>query len=191
MVQVDIPAAFTLGQFFALATKKYLRGEPNLFTSRLLGIFAFYLTFGFIPVGMYFMVGWPAWEVMYVTGWVENTFNNLPVIYFYVGFMMLMIVLGYVGYILGHYWYRKGKDILVVIGATVGTILTLLPFALRWGVWFTIGTYADFVAGTGYSFFKPPFVIGWLVIMLYWVGMTVLFASISNKLSNNLCADRS
>jgi hypothetical protein len=186
MVQVDIPAAFTLGQFFALLTKKYLKSEKQLFSSRLLGLFTFYLTFGFIPVGMYFMVGWPSWEVMYVTGWVEHVFNNLPVIFFYIGFMMLMIILGEVGYIVGHLCFRKGKDTIVVIGAVAGTILTFLPFVVRWGVWWKIGTYAEFLTGTGYSFFKPPFVIGWVIIMLYWVIMTVVFGMIANRQSNKL-----
>ena len=174
MVQVDIPGAFTLGQIFAFVGGKLLKKEPGLTQNRLLGPFNIYFTIGFIPVGMFFMTGWPSWEVMYITGWVENTFNQPFVAGFYIAFMVVMILLGNAGFMLGHFWYRKGKDNFVIIGIIAGVILTLLPFLLRWGVWWKIGTFTEIQKGLGYSFFEPPFIFSWLFIMLYMVAATIL-----------------
>lgn len=174
MVQVDLPAAFAVGQVFALLAKKYLKNEPSIFTNKLLGPLNFYLCCCFSTVGMFLLVGWPAWEVMYVSGWVENPFDRPLVAGFYVVFLIAMMLLGNFGFMLGHYWYKKGKDKLVVIWAIIGVILTALPFILKWGVWWNIGTKSQIEAGTGYSFFKPPFFYGWLVIISYLVIGTVL-----------------
>lgn len=174
MIQVDLPAAFAVGQIFALLAKKYLKTEPKKFFNRLLGPLNFYLSCGFVPTGMYLMIGWPSWEVMYITGWVEKPFNQPLVAAFYVLFMVAMILLGNVGFILAHHWYQKGKDRFVVYGSIIGVVLTILPFVLRWGVWWKIGTYAEFKAGGGYSFGSPPFFYGWLIFISYIVIATIV-----------------
>lgn len=174
MIQVDLPAAFTLGQIFAMLSKKYLKKTPEKFTNKLLGPFNIYISCGFLPGAMYLLVGWPAWEAMYVTGWVEKTYNKPFVAGFYVLFMASLILLGNIGYILGHYCYLKGKDKLVIYGSIIGAVLTLIPFILRWGVWWEIGTYAQIQANKGYSFFKNPFFGGWLFVMCYVTVATLL-----------------
>lgn len=184
MVQVDLPAAFTLGQMYALIASKFLKKEPNLYANKLLGPINFYMSCGFAPVGMFLMVGWPSWEVMYTNGWVENVFNNPAVAAFYVLFGVAMVLLGNFGFILGHYWYLKGKDQYVTIGTIIGAILTFLPFALRWGVWMKIGTFSEIQAGGGYPFFSPPFFHGWLAIISFGFISIVLTAIWIRNLSN-------
>jgi len=174
MVQVDLPAAFTVGQVFAFLSKKYLKDEPGIFANKLLGPLNLYLSCGFAPVGMFLLIGWPAWEVMHVTGWVENPFNRPLVAGFYVLFLIAMVLLGNVGFILGHHWYKKGKDKWVIYGAVIGAILTFLPFLLKWGVWWNVGQYDEVMAGRGASFWKPPFFYGWLVVMSYFFIITIL-----------------
>lgn len=174
MVQVDLPAAFTIGMVFALLAKKYLKKEPDIFTNKLIGPLNLYMSCSFSPAGLFLLVGWPAWEVMYVTGWVEKPFDRPLVAGFYIVFFIAMMLLANVGFWLAHYWYKKGKDKLVAIGAIVGGIVTVSPFILNWGIWWNIGTYSDVTAGAGYSFFKPPFFHGWLAIMSYLAITTVL-----------------
>jgi hypothetical protein len=149
MIQVDLPAAFTVGQVFALLSKKYLKGEPDIFTNKLLGPLNLYMTCGFSPAGLFLLIGWPAWEIMYITGWVEMPFNRPLVAGFYILFLIAMVLLGNLGFMLAHYWYRKGKDKWVVYGSIAGGILTVLPFLLRWGVWWKVGTLAEIEAGGG------------------------------------------
>ncbi len=176
MIQVDLPAAFTVGQIFGLLSKNYLKKEPDRFANKLLGPFNFYLCCGFVPGGLFLLIGWPAWEAMYVNGsaWFEAPFNRPLVVGFYVLFMIVMMVLGNVGFILAHHWYQKGKDKFVIYGSIIGLILTGLPFLLRWGVWWKVGTYAEIQAGGGYSFFQPPFFYGWLGIMGYLAIVMIL-----------------
>jgi len=173
VIQVDLPAAFAVGQFFAFLSGNYLKKTPEKFTNKLLGPFNFYMSCGFVPAGMYLLVGWPSWETMYITDWVEKTFNRPLVAGFYVLFMVLMILLGNIGYILGHHWYVKGKDKLVVYGSIAGAVLAVLHFILRWGIWWKIGTYAQVQANQGYSFWENPFFGGWLFAMSYMVAAMV------------------
>jgi uncharacterized BrkB/YihY/UPF0761 family membrane protein len=174
MVQVDLPGAFAVGHIFALLSKKYLKDEPEIFTNKLLGPLNLYLTCGYSFAGMFLLIGWPAWEVMYASAWVENPFDRPLVAGFYVLFLVAMVLLGNFGFMLAHWWYRKGKDKWVVYGSIVGVILTVLPFLLKWGVWFTVGTYAENAAGGGYSFWQPPFFHGWLVVMGWFAVITIL-----------------
>lgn len=176
MIQVDLPAAFTVGQVGALLSRHYLKNEPDKYANKILGPFNFYLCCCFIPGGMFLLIGWPSWESMYMSSWVESPFNKPLVAGFYVLFMILLMVLGNVGFIAGHHWLRKDKDKYVVWGAIIGFILTVLPFLLRWGVWMRVGTYAEYHAGLGYSFWSPPFFYGWLFIMSYLAITMTLFA---------------
>jgi len=189
MIQVDLPAAFTIGQGFALISGSYLRKETQLFTSRLLGPFNIYLVSGFAVGGMFLLTGWPAWEFMYKYQWIENTFDNPLVAGFYILFLIAMIILGNVGYILGHYFILQGKSRYSWYGLILGLILTFLPFLLDWGIWNRIGSYAQVQQGEGYSFFSPPFFHGWLGIMSYMLVAGVLFGiwfyKMSKKLSKN------
>ncbi len=173
MVQVDLPAAFTIGQVFALLSKEYLRREERRFANRLLGPFNVFMSCCYAPVGMFLLVGWPAWEVMYRTAWVEQPYDRPWAAAFYVAFGVVMVLLGNVGFILGHHWLRQGRDRWVVGGACVGAVLTVLPFLLRWGIWLRVGPYAEVQGGGGYSFWESPFHAAWLGVMGYMVVTAV------------------
>jgi hypothetical protein len=165
MVQVDLPAAFAIGQVFAALSRRYLQQEPHLFSHRLLGPFNFFMACCYVPVGMFLLIGWPAWEIMYVSDWLDNPFDRPAVAGFYVAFGVVMMLLGNAGFILAHHWYRQGRAAWVRIGIGVGALLTGLPFLLKWGVWMQVGTHAAVQGGRGYSFWDAPFFHGWLVIM--------------------------
>ena len=184
MVQVDLPAAFTVGQIFAWLSRDYLVKDPHLFTNRLLGPFNFFMSCCYVPVGMFLMIGWPAWEVMYQTEWVENPFNRPWVAAFYVLFAVVMIILGNVGFLLAHHWLRTGRERWVVVGASIGAVLTVLPFVLRWGIWMDVGTFAEVMAGGGTSFWDAPFHPAWLTIMSYMV-LTLLAMGVWLKVKGN------
>lgn len=173
MIQVDLPAAFAVGQIYAYLSREYLRKTPDILNNKLTGPLNLYLSCGFVPTGLYLLVGWPSWEAMYVTDWVENTFNRPFAAGFYVAFMISMIILGNLGFMLAHSWYRKGNDRLVISGSVAGVILTLLPFLVKWGVWWNIGTYKQINANQGYSFFDNPFFGGWVFFMVYMAVVTI------------------
>ena len=170
MLQVDLPAAFAIGQICAIMAKDGLKKEKDLFANKFLGPVNLYLACGFAPGGLFLLIGWPAWECMYVTNWFENPYDRPWCAVAYIGFLLSMILLGNLGFILGHYCYRIKKDKLVIIGSITGIVLKLLPFVLRWGIWWNIGTYQEVVVNKGgYSFWQPPFFYGWLGIMSYMI----------------------
>ena len=167
MIQVDLPAAFAIGQTFSVLSKNYLKKEPDYLTSKLLGPFNLYLTTGFVPGGLFLLVGWPAWEAMFTVPWIENSYNNPVIAAVYVLFVIAMILFGNLGYLLGHYFYRNNLAKYLKYTLSLGLFLTFLPFVVRWGCWSRIGTYAEVKAGGGYPFGDAPFFTGWVCIMGY------------------------
>lgn len=185
MIQVDLPAAFAVGQIYAFLSSDYLRKEKRFFTSKPLGMLNFYLSCGFVPGGLYLISAYPAWEAMYKTGLLDTPFNNPPVAYFTLFFVMMMVLLGNAGYLIGHWCYRNGKGKIVPITIAAAIFLTVLPFLLNWGVWMKIGTYEEVISGGGYSFWEPPFFYGWAIIMS-WLTLTsittgIWFKNVANK----------
>ena len=127
---------------------------------------------------------------MYEAQWIENTFNNPIISAFYIAFVIAMIIFGNFGYILGHYWYYKGKDTNVLIGLVLGIILSFLPFFLNWGVWKYIGAYDEIMNGKGYPIFSGEFFQGWIGIMLFMITTAVIaglwFMKTSKKMANKI-----
>lgn len=168
MVQVDLPAAFTIGHLFAYLGRDYLRKDPQLFTNRLLGPFNVFMACCYAPVGLFLLVGWPAWEIMYVSPLLDSSFDRPWVAAFHVGFLAAMVILGNVGFLLGHHWLLRGAERRIRAAIAIGALLTVLPFLLRWGIWMQVGSYQGVVEqGGGYSFWDPPFFTGWAVVMSY------------------------
>ncbi len=136
-----------------------------------------YLSCGFVPGGLYLISAYPAWEAMYKTGWLDTPFDNPPVAYFTVFFVMLMVLLGNAGYLVGHWCYRHGREKIVPWTIAAAVFLTLLPFLLNWGVWMRVGTYEAVMGGGGYSFWEAPFFYGWAIIMS-WLSVTTVAAGV-------------
>jgi len=123
---------------------------------------------------------------MYKAQWIENSYDHPWIAAFYIAFLIAMILLGNIGYVLGHYLYLKSKDIYVMIGLVLSLILTFLPFLLNWGIWSRIGTWEQVTQGEGYAFSSYPFFQGWLFIMSYMMIMGIGFGLLFIRLSKNL-----
>lgn len=178
MVQVDIPAAFAVGQILAILSKRYLKKENLKFFHKLMGPLNWYYTFIFAPVGMFLLVGWPGWECMYWWKWVERPMFNPFIALFYVLFYMSMVAIGNFSYILAHHLYLKGKEKIVNILTVIGLIGTVLPFILWPFTWFHVGTYDQYHAvprQTTSMFKTPSFFYPWLFIMGFFVIGTLGF----------------
>ncbi len=191
MIQVDLPAAIAIGQIFAGLSHRYLSREPYLFTNRLMGPFNLVMSCCFAPGGVFLLVAWPAWEVMYQTSWFEVPYDRPLAAGAYVLFGIAMVMLGNFGFILAHHWIRTGRRKWVTWGAAISVALTLLPFVLRWGVWMKVGTYAEVAEGDGgRSFWDPPFVTGWAMIMSYLVVSLLIagvaFKKVSDRMANEM-----
>lgn len=178
MVQVDIPGAFAVGQILAMLSRKYLEGEKELFTHRLMGPVAAYFSLMFAPAGLFLLICWPAWESMYWWDWVERPAMNSWVSFFYIGFYMCMIIIGCGSYIAAHKFYRARKDKIVTASAIIGTVATLLPFFIWPYTWYHVGTYAQYHSRpmtTTTMFDTPAFFYSWLCVMSYVSISSVCF----------------
>lgn len=174
MIQIDLPVAFTVGQIFAFVSREYLKDTPEKFTNKLLGPVNLHLSCGFAPAAIYFSVGWPSWETMYITDWVEKAFNQPIVAASYALFIVSLILLGNLSFILAHYCYEKRKDHLVIGGIIIGLIFFVLPLIRRWPIWIQIGTYAQVHSNQGYSILQNPFFGGCLIAVSYFLVSTIL-----------------
>ena len=186
MIQVDLPAAFAIGQALAVFSKTYLKKETDLFTNKLQGPLNLYLIIGFVPGGLYLLAGWPAWEAMYTVQWIENAYNTPIIAAVYVLFVIAMVLFGNIGYWLGHYFYKKNLDKYVKLTLILGVALTFLPFIIKWGCWRRIGTFAEIKAGGGYPFGGSPFFEGWLCIMSYLLITLVIAGVWFNRKSKKI-----
>ena len=178
MIQVDLPGAIAAGQILALLSKKYLKKEEHKFTHRLMGPIGWYFALIYAPIGMFLLIGWPAWEGMYWWEWVERPAFNAPVAFFYISFYLSMILLGNASYIVGHSLYLNGRDKVVNVLAVISVIATILPFMLWPFTWYYVGTYAQYHAvpkETTTLFSTPSFFFPWLGVMGYFTIATVGF----------------
>jgi len=178
MVQVDLPGAFAAGQIFAILSKGYLASERHLVTHRLMGPIAAYFSLMFAPVGLFLLICWPAWESMYWWEWVERPAMDPPVSFFYLGFYMIMILIGCSSFMTAHKFYLMGKERVVRVTAIIGVIATLLPFFLWPFTWYHVGTYAQYHAipkETTSMFDHPTFFSSWLAVMGYFALSSIVF----------------
>jgi hypothetical protein len=175
MLAIDIPIALLAGQALAESGKNMLKGDdPNqhYFMKTIVILFAvFFIT----PVPFYFFLGWPAWEVNFLWQWQDNIHDS-P-IKAAVSFAIFLLTVGptYIGFLIGKYWLRKGKDVFVRIGYILMAVLVGVIVYVTRDITFNIAsTYDKFQAKEFYSFWSHPFFTGWLLVTIYFWG--ALFA---------------
>ncbi len=189
MIQVDIPGAFAAGQIFAFLSKEYLKNEEHKLTHRLMGPVGWYFSLMYAPVGLFLLIGWPAWEGMFWWKWVEEPAFHPPTAFFYIGFYFAMILIGHASYVFAHSLYRKGEDKTVKILVIVGVVLTLLPFVLWPFTWSHVGTYDQYHSvpkATTPMFSTPSFLYSWMAVMGYFVMASIVFGIGLRKFSLKL-----
>jgi hypothetical protein len=171
MLAIDIPIALLSGLAIAESGKNMLKGDDphqHFFMKSIVLLFAvFFIT----PVPFYFFLGWPAWEVNFLWQWQDHIHDS-P-IRAAVSFAIFLFTVGpaYIGFLIGKYWLRKGKDSFVRIGYILMAILVgVIVFATRDITFNIASTYEKFQAKEFYSFWSHPFFTGWLIGTIYFWG---------------------
>jgi hypothetical protein len=183
MLAIDIPIALLAGQALAESGKNMLKSDdPNqhYFMKSIVILFAvFFIT----PVPFYFFLGWPAWEVNFLWQWQDHLHDS-P-IKAAVSFAIFLFTVGptYIGFLIGKYWLRKGKDILVRIGYILMAVLVGVIVYVTRDITFNIAsTYDKFQAKEFYSFWSHPFFTGWLLVTIYfWGALFICYLLIRKK----------
>jgi hypothetical protein len=175
MVQVDIPAAFAMGQLLAVVGRKSLKtGQPSV-RDRFLLLTNWYTSLILGTTGLFLLVGWPGWETMYQWAWVENPQFKPMVALFYIVFLVLMIALGNAGFLMSYRLIRSNRDSLAKAILALSVIGTFAPFLIDIKAPFYIGTYQQYHTGRALLVFNSSFIFSWFGIMLFWVIGSVVF----------------
>lgn len=194
MVQVDVPAAFAMGQVYALIAKQSLSKEPSLLGNRFITLNNWYVTLILAPVGLFLLVGWPGWETMYRWSWVESVQFHPFTALFYILFLAAMVIIGNAGFIIAHRLYLRNKDQTAKKLLVVSIIISLSAFLIDINAPFSIGTFEEYHNGESIKVTRllvketekdrnqagstlsdaRSFFIAWFFIMLYWVMGSIL-----------------
>ena len=174
MVQVDIPAAFVMGQVYALVAQKSLKKEPSYYENRFLVMVNWYMSLILGPTGLFLLLGWPGWETMYQWGWIETPQFRPFVALFYIFFLMIMVVLGNVGFIFTHWLIRQNKIEIAKILLVFSIILTFSAFIIDIKALFFVGTYEAYHRHTAKFILGSSFIFSWFIIMSYWIIGSIL-----------------
>ena len=175
MVQVDIPAAFAMGQLLAIVGRKSLKtGQPSV-RDRFLLLTNWYTSLILGTTGLFLLVGWPGWETMYQWAWVENPQFKPMVALFYIVFLVLMVALGNAGFLMSYRLIRSNREALAKAILALSVIGTFAPFLIDIKAPFYIGTYQQYHTGQASLIFHSSFIFPWFGIMLFWVIGSVIF----------------
>ena len=172
MVQVDLPGAFAMGQILAWLSRRFLQSTGLRVTHSLMGIIVLYFSVVYAPVGLFLLVGWPAWESMYWWSWIEQPAFHPWTAAFTIAFYLAMMLIGVASYILGHALLQRNMKRTVIALSIIGVIATLVPFFVWPMTWYHIGTHAQYHAVprmTTTMFGTPAFLIPWAIAIAWLV----------------------
>ncbi|MEW6363146.1 MAG: hypothetical protein AB1714_00755 [Acidobacteriota bacterium] len=186
MVQIDIPAAFVASMLFIDLGRKTLKADSSTEERRKPAIYyrylyraVFFAGFVIAPAGIYLLAGWPGWEQIYWsrrfeevmhTGWLNPL---LPA-----GFVMAIVLAGYLGHVLGYRWLMAGKERLLrwtYIGVLVAVGIVVL---CNYPSFLLVGTYDQYHNLNGQSRDEMAsvwsnaygFSAAWVGVMCYFVA---------------------
>jgi hypothetical protein len=167
MVQIDVPAAFAIGSFFAdAASKKLQSGDPAelyraAFKNNLFQIFFF------LWIPLYFIMNFFGWETTYLW-WTSDSVASYPL--FIVVFTLVFLAAGNCGFFLGGWLIRRRMiwaNRLVYIGIAIYSTIWVFGQTSRT---FQVGTYSDWAAHKSVMFYdNKDFLTAFLIVMAVWV----------------------
>lgn len=156
MLVFDLTVEFTVGATFALAHRERLIApdvkplQDRAFRNGLL-----YSGFLYIASAVFFLVGWPAWNSMYLF----DLSNPVHMAWFAYADTAALLACFVAGYIATVGWLRRAKGFLSPTGlrlAALWAAVCAVLFIWLWDRSFTVTTYADFLAHA-----RPRFALRW------------------------------
>jgi hypothetical protein len=152
MVQLDIPAAFAVGQLFAYVGRKRIKREAEVSDGKKPPVYYRYLFYSvffssvvIVPAGLYLICGWPGWEQIYWSkrfetvihaGWVNALLPTL--------FILGIVLAGFSGFRLAYHWITTGKE-RRVLPAFIGVlVLAAAVVAACYPSFLLVGTFDQY-----------------------------------------------
>ena len=185
MVQLDIPAAFAVSQFFldvarpAIPQEAQPDGDLPTIYWRLLSLSLLFAGAVIAPAGIYLLAGWPGWEQIYWVQFVENVvFNGLNALAF-PAFIIAIVLAGYVGHRVGYWLLTTGRQKwLRPMYITVLAIPTLVVAAC-YPAFTLVGTYEQYHndrSAMALAWTNPhDFSVAWVGVIVFFIVMLIAF----------------
>ncbi len=170
MVQIDVPAAFAVGHFFAHGAYKQLQtGSKEQFYEVMLKQ-NFFQVFFFVWIPVYFMLQYFGWETTHM--WWHRA-SAADYAFFVPGFIMIFFVAANLGFWNGARLVRAGKT-KTCFGIFAGIIaLSAVWIFAQTSSTFKLGSYAQWSADWRSTpwFYEDKTFLGMLIfVMLWWMG---------------------
>lgn len=176
MLAMDLPIAAMSGMILAEGGRKL--ATSNNANDRLLlrfialayaGIFIF-------PTPVFFLLGWPAWEVNYMWPWIDNLHDQPTRAMFSYGLMLCAVLPTWIGIEAGIRLLQKGKDKLNrIIYLSLLVLTGLIILALYDETFIVASTHENFNAGNTYSLWSHPFITAMASTYVYFWGSLAIF----------------
>lgn len=180
MVQIDVPAAFAVGHFFADGAYKQLQsGSKESFYEVLLK-HNFFQVFCFVWIPVYFMLQYFGWETTHMW-WHRDSAADYA--FFVPGFILIFFVAANAGFLLGTRLVRQGKlglNRAIWVGIVAASALWILA---QTGSTFRLGSYAEWKAGKAPWFYEDTtFVVMLTFVMVVWLsGLAYFFVTLRKQ----------
>ncbi len=173
MVQIDVPAAFAVGSFFADAARTQLRSAQGELESRASlknNLFQIFF-FSWIPV--YFILNYFGWETTYMW-WHADAVSAYPL--FVPIFLVIFFLAGNAGFYLGKALIVRGHVVanrIVYLGVTLFSLVWVFGQTSRT---FRVGTYSQWQTGQALVFYEDHVFLGvFIFVMIVWIAGVIGF----------------
>lgn len=182
MVQIDVPAAFAVGHFFADGAYRQLQSGSKEQYYEVLIKHNIFQVFFFLWIPVYFMLQYFGWETTHMW-WHRDSAANYE--FFVPGFILVFMVVANLGFVSGARLVRAGKTRLCR-GIWMGIIgASALWIFLQTDSTFRLGTYQEWSANpdaTSWFYQDKTFLIMLIFVMIVWTGgLAYFFASLRKQ----------
>ena len=176
MLAMDVPIAVMAGLVLSEAGKNMIESKDKEKTTFMRIVVLMYAAIFITPTPFYYLLGWPAWEVNFLWGWVDHIYDHPLRAAFSYALFALALIPTYLGFELGRFFILSGKSSWVRISYITMLILVGIIIFLMRDITFNIAsTFGKYEAKEFYSFWSHPFVTGWAITSLYFWGSLVIF----------------
>jgi hypothetical protein len=173
MVQIDVPAAFAVGSFFADAARRQIqRGDRGALHSAWVQQNIFQAFF-FVWIPVYFIANYFGWETTHMW-WDADSVAAYP--FFLPLFLLIFFAAANAGFLLGVKLVRAGR-----VKLNRASYLGILAASAAWilgqtNSTFKLGSYAAWKAGEAPWFYQDAtFLVMLIFVMIVWMSGLVYF----------------
>jgi hypothetical protein len=174
MVQVDVPAAFGIGSFFADAASRQLRfGRPEYYYRAMWknNIFQIFF-FSWIPI--YFLLNYFGWETTHMW-WDGDSVAAYP--YYVPLFIVIFFAAANAGFLLGKWLITRGHVVANRVMYLVVGVYCLIWVFGQTNRTFDVATPAQWEQGIRVLFYQDPvFLRMFIFSMVVWIAGLLAFA---------------